>query len=219
MGGYPIILDLADRLAVVVGGGAVGRRKVAGLLEAGARVRLVTREPVPPGCWQQPVELRLRPFHPVDLDDAAIAFAATGIAEIDRAVRDAARERRIPVNLAASPADGDFALPAVLRRGDLLLAVATGGRAPALAGVVRDRLAAGYGPEWGLAVEIAARLRTNKLTASSENVYSYKVLADLVDNGLIVLLARRDETGIGHLLTRICGRETTLAGLGLTLPD
>ena len=84
---------------------------------------------------------------------------------------------------------------------------------------VRDRLAAGYGPEWGLAVEIAARLRTNKLTASSENVYSYKVLADLVDNGLIALLARRDETGIGHLLTRICGRETTLAGLGLTLPD
>lgn len=219
MGGYPIILDLHGHLAVVVGGGAVGRRKVAGLLAAGARVRLVSRDPVPPGCWTQPLELHLRPFHPADLDGAALAFAATGISAVDQAVLAAARERGIPANLAGDPAAGDFTVPAVQRAGDLLLAVSTEGRAPALATVVRDRLAAGFGPEWALVVEIAARLRTKNLTAAAENVYCYKVLADLIDSGLPGLLARREREEIDHLLTRVCGRETTLAALGLTLSD
>lgn len=219
MSGYPIVLDLRGRLTVVVGGGSVGRRKVTGLLAAGAAVRLISRDPVPPACWNQPIELHLRPFHPADLDGAALAFAATGLAAVDQAVLAAARERGIPANLATDPASGDFTLPAILRRGDLLVAVATNGQAPALAKLVRDRIAAGLGPEWGLAVEIAARLRTNKLTASLGNVYSYKVLAELVDSGLVELLVRRDETEINHLLTRVCGRDITLAGLGLTLPD
>jgi len=217
--GYPVIVDLKDRLVVVVGGGSVGRRKVTGLLDAGARVRLVSRDPVPPTCWQQPVELHIRPFHPADLDGATLAFAATGITAIDHAVLAAAKQRGIPVNLATAPDDGDFTLPAVLRRGDLVIAVATEGRSPALARVIRDRLATDFGPEWILVVEIAARLRTEKLTASRENVYASKVLADLLDAGLPDLLARRKFEEIDHLLTRICGRGITLAGLGLTLPD
>jgi precorrin-2 dehydrogenase/sirohydrochlorin ferrochelatase len=217
--GYPIILDLRGHLAVVIGGGAVGRRKVAGLLAAGARVRLISCDPVPPTCWQAPIELHLRPFHPADLDGARLAIAATGIAEVDRAVLAAARERGIPANLAADPAAGDFTLPAVLRHGELLLAGATNGRAPALAAVIRDRLATGFAPEWALIVEIATRLRTGKLTTSSDAVYSYKVLVDLLDSGLADLLAHGTEEEIDHLLTRVCGRGTTLAELGLTLPD
>lgn len=219
MSGYPIIIELRDRLAVVVGGGSVGRRKLAGLLAAGARVRLISCDPMPPTFWQPAVEFHQRPFHPTDLDGATLAIAATGIDEVDRAVLMAARERGVPANLAATPAAGDFILPAVLRRGDLLIAVATDGRAPALAAVVRDRLATGFGPEWRLVAEVAAHLRTEKLTTSDEYVYSYRVLADLLDNGLADLLARGAEEEIVHLLTRICGREFTLAGLGLTLPD
>jgi precorrin-2 dehydrogenase/sirohydrochlorin ferrochelatase len=219
MSGYPLIFELRDRLVVVVGGGAVGRRKVDGLLAAGARVRLISREPVPAGCWSQPLELHLRPFHPADLDGAALAFAATGLAEIDQAVQAAARERAIPVSLAADPAAGDFTLPAVLRRGELTVAVATTGRAPALATVVRDRIAAGIGPEWGLLLEVAAGLRREKLTHRGDNVYSSKVLVELLDGGLAELLAGRDTQAINHLLTRVCGRELTLAGLGLTLSD
>jgi precorrin-2 dehydrogenase/sirohydrochlorin ferrochelatase len=131
----------------------------------------------------------------------------------------AARARGVPANLAAQPEAGDFTLPAVLRRGDLLVAVATGGRAPALAAALRDRLANELGPEWALVAEIAARLRTEKLTVSCETAYSHKVFVKLLEAGLSDLLARRDETAINHLLTRVCGRETTLAGLGLTLPD
>lgn len=219
MSGYPLVLELRDRLVVVVGGGPVGRRKVGGLLEAGARVRLVSRDPVPPACWGEPVELHLRAFHPADLDGAVLAFAATGDPQCDHAVLLAARERNIPANLAADPAHGDFIVPAVCRRGDLLLAVATSGRAPALAGLIRDRVAAGFGAEWAQLVEIATRLRTEKLTDCDEAVYSFKVLADLLDAGLVDLLARREYGEIDLLLTRVCGRATTLAGLGLTWPD
>jgi len=219
MSGYPIILDLRDRLVVVVGGGHVGRRKVAGLFAAGARVRLICRDQVPPTCWSQTPELHLRPFHPTDLDGACLAFAATGIAEVDQAVLAAARERGIPANLAAAPEAGDFIVPAVARRGELIITVATGGRAPAMAAIVRDRIAAGLGPEWEFCVEIAARLRQEKLTGCCESVYSSKVLAELLDGGLAELLVRRNTEAINHLLTQVCGRELTLAGLGLTLPD
>ena len=219
MPGYPVILDLRGRLAVVVGGGAVGRRKVAGLLEAGARVRLISRDPVPAACWLQSIELHLRPFHPADLDGATLAFAATGLADIDQAVLAAARARGIPANLAAAPETGDFTLPAALHRGDLTVAVATGGRAPALAALVRDRIAAGLGPEWSQVLEVAAALRREKLTDCRESVYSSKVLAELLDAGLANLLARGETETINHLLTRVCGRTLSLAELGLTLPD
>jgi len=219
MPGYPVVLDLHNRLAVVVGGGAVGRRKVAALLAAGARVRLISRDPVPPDCWQQAVELHQRPFHPADLDGAALAFAATGIADVDQSVLAAAVERGVLINLAADPEDGDFTLPACFHQGELTIAVATSGKAPALAALLRDRIAAGIGPEWGILLEIVTALRREKLTGRDETVYSSKVLVELLDGGLTDLLARRDEEAINYLLTRVCGRELTLAGLGLTLPD
>jgi hypothetical protein len=68
-------------------------------------------------------------------------------------------------------------------------------------------------------VAIAARLRRQKLTAGDEPDYYHKVLVELLEVGLAELLARREETAIDQLLTRVCGRETSLAGLGLTLPD
>jgi len=219
MPGYPVVLDLRDRLAVVVGGGAVGRRKVAALLAAGARVRLISRDPVPADCWQQAVELHLRPFHPADLDGAALAFAATGIADVDQSVLAAAVERGVLINLAADPEAGDFTLPACFHQGELTIAVATSGKAPALAAVLRDRIATGIGPEWGVLLEIVAALRREKLTGRDETVYSSKVLVELLDGGLTDFLARRDEEAINYLLTCVCGRELTLAGLGLTLPD
>jgi len=219
MPGYPVILDLRDRLVVVVGGGSVGRRKVTGLLEAGARVRLISRDPVPVNCWQQAIELHLRPFHAADLDGATLAFAATGIAAVDQAVLAAARARAIPANLATAPETGDFTLPAVFHRGELTVAVATSGHSPALAALLRDRIAADIGSEWSLVLEVAAALRREKLTDCSESVYSSEVLAELLDAGLPELLARHETKTINHLLTRVCGRTLSLAELGLTLPD
>ena len=76
-----------------------------------------------------------------------------------------------------------------------------------------------FDPERAVRVEILARRRTEKLTRPRENIYIYKVLSDLLDVGLAKLPTQGKHGEIDHLLTRVCDRDLTLAGLGLTLPD
>lgn len=211
----PLNFRLQGRLCVVVGGGAVGRRKVAALLAAGARVRLIDPHaaPAPAG-----VEWLARPYRDGDLADAALAVAATDDPAVDAAVAAEARARRLPVNVAADPAAGDFFFPAVLRRGALTVAVASDGASPALAGALRDLLAASLGPEWGTLAEIAAALRQKRLTLSAANAYDSEVLRRLLEGGLPGLLAAGDAAGVDRLLTQQLGAGATLAALGVTLP-
>jgi precorrin-2 dehydrogenase/sirohydrochlorin ferrochelatase len=217
--GYPVIFDLTDRLCVVVGAGNVGCRKALGLLAAGARVRLVSTDPPFDVRLANQVDLHIKTFEPSDLDNAALVFAATGIDQTDYNVCHAAKARGIPVNSASGPADGDFRLPATLRRGDLLLAVSTCGRSPALAKAVRDRLAVDFGPEWADIVEILGRLRTRKLTDKPEKTYPHRVLDKLLEEGLAKHVAAGHTTEVNTLLTRILGETISLQDLGLALRD
>ncbi|MBE0575434.1 MAG: bifunctional precorrin-2 dehydrogenase/sirohydrochlorin ferrochelatase [Desulfuromonadales bacterium] len=219
MNGYPVILDLVDRLCVVVGAGKVGCRKVRGLLAAGARVRLVSTIAPSDISLQNQVDLLIKAFEPADLDNAVLAFAATGADHVDKEVCLAAKERGILSNSASRPDDGNFQLPATLRRGDLLVMVATCGRSPALAIALRDRLAEEFGPEWADIVEILGRMRTRKLTDKYEKTYSHQVLNKLLKEGLAEHVAAGHTTEVNTLLTRILGETISLEDLGLVLRD
>jgi siroheme synthase-like protein len=142
---YPVFLDLASRLAVVIGAGPVGRRRAEGLLLAGARVRVVALQR--PEGWAVPVEFVVSPFMPDHLDGASLVIAAAP-AEVNVQVVHAARERGILVNNAADATNCDFHVPAVFSTGPIRVAVSTGGRSPALAARLRDHLAGLIGPEW-----------------------------------------------------------------------
>ena len=137
---YPILLDLSGRLVVIIGGGAVAARKARGLLEAGAgRVRCIAPRfgpEMPAG-----IELVESAYAPAHLNGADLVFAATDQPAINQQVVQDARLRGVWANR-ADPDEGqstDFATPALLRLGEVLVAVSAGGN-PALAAALRDEL-------------------------------------------------------------------------------
>jgi precorrin-2 dehydrogenase/sirohydrochlorin ferrochelatase len=158
MGMFPVFLEMADKLAIVIGGGSVGRRKARGLLASGARVRLVCLEPQAPDLTSPKLEWRTEPYRKEHLQNAVLAFAAASARVNRRVVRDA-RSRGIWVSTATHPHSGDFVTPATLRRGSLAIAVSTGGASPLLAGRIRAKLAEVFDPAFEHWVALLDQLR------------------------------------------------------------
>lgn len=163
--GYVVALDLHDRLAVLVGGGREARHRLGALLAAGARVRLVTPDPSDDleqavSAAGDRVEVVARDYRPGDLAGARIAIA-TGEDEgtdVEAFWRES-RDRHVTASVLDDLDHTDFAQPALVRRGDLRIAISTGGAAPALARRYREDLETHYGPEHAEFVAAAAEAR------------------------------------------------------------
>jgi len=160
--GYPANLVIDGRRCVVVGAGRIAARKIEALLDAGARVQVIAPEiGAEVRAWADAGRLSVdeRVFAPSDLDDAWLATTATGVPEVDRAVYEAGDARHVWVNAADDPANCSFTLMSVVRRGDLVVTVGTGGRSPALATWLRRRLRNEHGPEYETLLELLSEAR------------------------------------------------------------
>lgn len=136
-----IHLDMTGKLALIVGGGTVGRRKARTLLDAGATVRLVALQARPHELTQASLDWLREPFRDEHLDGVALVVTAAS-PEVDALVAAAARRRGLWVNAASEPEAGDVYFPATVTRGRLLVTISTSGAAPALAAHLRERLEA-----------------------------------------------------------------------------
>jgi uroporphyrin-III C-methyltransferase/precorrin-2 dehydrogenase/sirohydrochlorin ferrochelatase len=153
----PLFVKLAGREVVVVGGGAVASVRVRQLAQVEARITVVAPEVREEAAARAAVVLR-RPFRPTDLDGAWLAVAAA-TPDVNRAVAAAAEERRLLVNAVDDPERASAYTAGVIRRGDATIAISTGGRAPALAGLLREALDAVLPHETARWVDVAGRER------------------------------------------------------------
>jgi uroporphyrin-III C-methyltransferase/precorrin-2 dehydrogenase/sirohydrochlorin ferrochelatase len=158
----PIFLNVRNRLAVIVGGGAVAARKADLLLQAGASVRVVA-----PALASElavlsdsgRIEYRAELFAPAVLDGAVVVIAATNQPAVNAAVAAAAKARGIPVNAVDDLEHSSFILPAIVDRSPIVVAVGTSGNSPVLARIVRERIEALLPPTLGRLAAFAGRWR------------------------------------------------------------
>ena len=163
---YPINLELNGRRAVVIGELAVRERKHQGLLAAGADVTIIAEEPsiiLDALETEGRAKVVRRGYEPGDLAGAFVAVASSGDDEEREAIWLESREKHVLLNTVDDIPHGDWAAPALVRRVDLISAISTGGRSPALAKRLREDLSRQFGPEWTDMLEVLGDVREETL--------------------------------------------------------
>lgn len=175
-------MRMHGKLAVVFGGGAVALRKLRTLLAAGASVNVVAMDIVPEIAAlgdTAAVAVRIGRYEPADLDNAFLAIAATDDVGVNERISVDALQQGVLVSVVDNPAAGDCIFPAMLQRGDLEIAVSTGGRCPTFAADVRDCIAEHISGKYGVILDQLAEEREKLLTNGSSGTYNAEVLRSL----------------------------------------
>lgn len=202
---YPVFLHVKDRNCLVAGGGRVGTRKAATLVRSGAQVTVVSKKMCEKLEKLPGIVLKKRAFHPRDLDDMLLVFAATNDAEQNRQILEQAKAAGVLCNSADAPEEGDFILPGVTNRGDLICAVSTCGASPALARKIRQDLDRTYGPEYATFLVLMKAIR-KKLLASGHDPDGHKlVFRQVMEKNVPALIADQDITAIDTILFDLLG--------------
>jgi precorrin-2 dehydrogenase/sirohydrochlorin ferrochelatase len=166
---FPMFVKLQGRHILVIGAGKVGEPKIGGLLDTGARVRVVALEASPTvreWAREGKIELELRQFSSDDLQGVFVAVVATSSRTLNQRIYDEAQQRGLLCNVVDVPDLCDFYYPSVVRRGDLQIAVSTAGNSPSLAQKIRQQLEKQFGPAY--ADWVAELGETRKLILASD---------------------------------------------------
>jgi len=185
MAKYPIFLELGGRRVVVVGGGAVAMRKAKVLLDAGARLVVVAEEAsdvLTALCMQHGAELIRAKYAKQYITGAVLVIAATNDAKVNEQVYRDCQALEILCNVVDDPEHCDFFVPAVVKRGDLQIAIGTEGNCPAYAGHLRQKLETMFTEEHGRFLAELERARTEVINAVPTSADRKSLLGELVDD-------------------------------------
>jgi precorrin-2 dehydrogenase/sirohydrochlorin ferrochelatase len=198
-----MFVDLEGRRCLVVGGGPVATEKVEKLLDHGAVVRLVSprlsaglEEMVSAGVV---AEVHRRAYRPEDLGDCFLVIAATNLDAINRMVWQDAEARNLLCNIVDVPPLCNFIVPSIVRRGELALAVSTGGASPVVAKHIRRQLEEAYGPEWGTLTALLRDLRDELKDRYPDMPSRRDAVERLMATDVVRRLADGDEEGARDL--------------------
>ena len=205
---YPIFLDIQNRKCLVVGGGAVGCRKVLMLLDCGASVTVVS--PVVDNrlfklATNGKIELKKRAYRSSDLEGMFLVIGATNDEALNRQIKTDAAQHDTLCNIADRPEACNFILPAVVSRGDLIIAISTSGKSPAFAKKMRRDLEQTFGPEYADLLKLMGAIRKKLLRQAHQPEAHKKLFEKLIDRGLIEMIKEQRNEEIDNLLFEIFG--------------
>jgi precorrin-2 dehydrogenase/sirohydrochlorin ferrochelatase len=203
---YPIYLNLSKRRVVVIGGGAVAERKVESLLGTEALITVISPEVTPrleSLATHNKIEIHRRVYLSGDCIGAALVLSATDDETVSAAVFEEATSAGALVNTADQPQLCDFIMPALVRRGDIAIAISTGGTSPALAAQLRSEIETLIGPEYAQLAELMAQarleIRRRIPDAEQRKAIHYRIL----NSDIIERLKRNDVAGARRRLQEI----------------
>jgi len=179
---FPMFMKLTGRQVVIVGAGKVGEPKIAGLLETGARIRVVALDAtsaVREWARAGKIELELRAFANDDLHGAFLVVVATAARTLNERVYHEAQRLGVLCNVVDVPDLCDFFYPSIVRRGDLQIAVSTAGRSPSLAQKIRQQLEKQFGPGYATWVAELGEARKRILESDLEKERKLDLLHSL----------------------------------------
>jgi len=192
---YPININITGQLCVVIGGGAVATRKITSLLPCDARVRVISPKISPEIkklTDRNNLEWIPRGYRNGDLQGAILAFALTDNPEVQRQITTEAKEHGIPVNIADNPGACTFQTAATIRRGELLIAISTGGGSPALAATIRKELELRFGPEYGELIKLLTEIRQLTVGQDSSQEQHKLLFTKIIQTNILSLLKNKE---------------------------
>jgi precorrin-2 dehydrogenase/sirohydrochlorin ferrochelatase len=185
---YPVLLDLAGKKVLVVGGGQVAQRKVETLLECEAKIFIVSKLLTNKLNYMVEVGRIISlgtEFLPHHLDSVFMVIAATDDKGLNRRVSEESNRRGMLVNAVDQPADCNFIVPSVIRRGDLLVAISTSGKSPAMAKRIREQLEWQFGPEYEISLKLMGRVREAVLACGLPQSENSRIFHAIAGSGIV----------------------------------
>jgi precorrin-2 dehydrogenase len=203
---YPIFLDLENAPCLVIGGGQVGERKVKTLRSCGANIYLISRELTPflkKEIIRKKISLLAPSYQAKYLQKMSLVIAATDDPDLNRAIGREARKRGILCNIVDDPEMCSFILPSLVVRGDLIVAISTAGKSPALARKIRQDLETKFPEIYGPYLELLGRIRTEVLARGMTQKKNKEIFEALVHSSLLGWLASGDLESFYQFMDRL----------------
>jgi len=210
---YPISLDISNEKCVVVGGGDVAERKIIRLLECGARVVLVGKT-ITPGLRamkdKETIEHVPDDYREEHIEGAFLVIGATDRNDVNERIYRDSRSRGILVNVVDEPARCNFIVPAIFRRKDLLIAISTGGKSPALARKLREKMEEKYGPEYGILLDIMGNLREKIIARGGTSAENKRTFESVLDSDILRHIREEEWDRAREIVRDLTGEDVKL---------
>ena len=209
---YPVNLDVLNSDCLVVGGGGVGERKVKALLECGAKVTVISldaTEHLKVLASEGHLVLKLRGYRSSDLDARFLVIGATNDEDLNQQISQDASKRGTLCNIADRPQVCTFVLPAIVRQGDLVIAISTSNRSPAVAKWIRQALEKEFGPEYAILLNVMGAIRQGFQVEKKSPEAHKGLFEQLLAKGLLEMIREDRTQDVDSLFKEVLGQGYT----------